>query len=118
MAHVVALFSSRAWYALVPDQDHTVVTGGYGSFGEPDYLTAARTRDGRLAIAYVPSARTLTVDLGIFSGPVSARWYDPTNGAFSAIGDGPLANDGSVSLTTPGANGDSADDWVLVLEAT
>ena len=55
-------------------------------------------------MAYVPSARTITVDLGTLSGPVTARWYDPTNGTFTAIGDGPLANNGSVSLATPGAN--------------
>src|SRR5438477_3763852 len=32
MAYVKALFEPRAWYALVPDQNHTVVTGGYGTF--------------------------------------------------------------------------------------
>ncbi|MGB0091628.1 MAG: glycoside hydrolase family 140 protein, partial [Solirubrobacteraceae bacterium] len=118
MANVVALLSSRPWYELVPDQDHTVVTSGYGSFGGDDYVTAARTPDGKLAMAYVPSARTIKVDLGKLSGPVTARWYDPTNGTFTAIGGGPLANNGSVSLATPGANADGADDWVLVLEAS
>ena len=118
MANVVALLSSRPWYELVPDQDHTVVTSGYGSFGGDDYVTAARTPDGKLAMAYVPSARTIKVDLGKLSGPVTARWYDPTNGTFTAIGGGPLANNGSVSLATPGANADGADDWVLVLEVS
>src|SRR5207247_4793672 len=89
MANVVALLSSRRWYELVPDQDHTVVTSGYGSFGADDYVTAARTPDGTLAMAFVPSARTITVDLGTLSGPVTARWYDPTNGTFTAIGGGP-----------------------------
>jgi hypothetical protein len=118
MANVVALLSSRPWYELVPDQDHKVVTSGYGSFGGDDYVTAARTPDGKLAMAYVPSARTITVDLGTLSGPVTARWYDPTNGTFTAIGGGPLASNGSVSLATPGANVDGADDWVLVLEVS
>ena len=118
MANVVALLSSRPWYRLVPDQDHTVVTSGYGSFGDDDYVTAARTPDGKLAIAYVPSARTITVDLGTLSGPVTARWYDPTNGTFTATSGSPLANHGSVSLATPGANADGANDWVLVLEVS
>jgi hypothetical protein len=118
MANVVALFSSRPWYELVPDQSHTIVTSGYGSFGDSDYVTAAHTPDGKLAMAYLPSARTITVDLGTLNGPVTARWYDPTNGAFTPIGGSPLANNGSVSLTTPGANADGADDWVLVLEAS
>ena len=74
MANVVALLSSRPWYELVPDQNHTVVTSGYGSFGGDDYVAAARTPNGRLAMAYVPPARTITVDLGTLSRPVTARW--------------------------------------------
>jgi hypothetical protein len=48
MAYVKLLFESRPWYNLIPDQSHTVVTAGYGTFadigalGDSDYLTAAR----------------------------------------------------------------------------
>ena len=35
----------------------------YGTFGKDDYATAARTPDGTLAMAYVPTARSVTVDL-------------------------------------------------------
>ena len=48
MVHVKTLFENRAWYELIPDQDHTVVTSGRGTFGEDDrktggdYVTAAR----------------------------------------------------------------------------
>ena len=41
-------FSARPWYNLIPDQNHTVVTSGYGTFQDccinanSDYLTAAR----------------------------------------------------------------------------
>jgi hypothetical protein len=55
--------------------------------------------------------------MGAFSGPVTARWYDPTDGTFTAIG-GPLPNNGTVSLATPGTNAGGDDDWVLVLEVT
>src|SRR5207344_558294 len=58
MAYLDALFDSRRWYALVPDQAHTIVTDGLGTFGLADYVTAASTADGTLAIAYVPSNRT------------------------------------------------------------
>jgi hypothetical protein len=92
MANAVGLFSYRRWYDLVPDQDHTVVASGYGTFRTDDDVTAARTPDGRLAMAYVPSARTITVDLGTLGGPVTARCCDPTNGTFTAIDGSPLAN--------------------------
>src|SRR5216110_272852 len=47
IAHVNALFAPRPWFNLIPDQSHTVVTAGYGTFsdngslGANDYLTAA-----------------------------------------------------------------------------
>jgi hypothetical protein len=117
VTNLVALFSARPWYALIPDQGHAVVTDGYGTFGETDYVTAARTSDGKLAMAYVPSSRTVTVDMGTLSGPVTARWFDPTDGTFAAIAGSPLPNSGHVALTTPGLNAAREDDWVLVLEA-
>ena len=116
MAHLVALFTPRRWWDLVPDQANTVVTAGLGTFGERDYVTAARTVDGALAMAYVPTARTLTVDLSQLSGPVTARWYDPASGTFAMIPGSPLANIGVLNLTTPGLNADGDQDWVLLLE--
>jgi hypothetical protein len=116
IAYVKALFESRRWYALVPDQSHAVVTNGLGTFGTSDYVTASRTPDGTLAIAYMPSSRTVTVDLSTLSGPVTARWYDPTDGTFRSIVGSPFANSGSRQFVPPGPNGDGDDDWVLVLE--
>ncbi len=117
IAYLDALFDSRKWYELVPDQAHTVVTDGFGTFGSDDYVTAARTQDGTLAMAYVPSSRSITVDLSTLSGPVTARWYDPTAGTFTGIPGSPFANVGSMQFATPGRNAGGDDDWVLVLEA-
>lgn len=116
MAHLKALFEARRWYDLVPDQAHTVVTDGLGTFGSDDYVTAARTADGTLALAYMPSSRTITADLSTFSGSVSARWYDPAAGTFTSITGSPVANTGSRQFDPPGTNADGDDDWVLVLE--
>ncbi len=113
--YVKQLFESRRWYDLVPDQGHAVVKDGRGSYGTNDYVTAASTPDGTLAIAYMPSARTITVDLSTFSGPVSARWYDPAAGTFTTAV--PYLNTGSQQFTTHGANSGGDDDWLLVLEA-
>jgi hypothetical protein len=117
-----ALFEPRAWYELVPDQDHIVVTAGYGTFSSTqsiavnDYVTAARTPNGKLVMAYVPSARTVTVDMGQLSGPATARWYDPVVGTFTSIAGSPFANTGLSDFTTPGTNGGGDGDWVLILE--
>jgi hypothetical protein len=126
MVFVKRLFEGRAWQDLVPDQDHSVVTKGYGTFGKDDrtpggdYVTAARTGDGKLVMAYVPStgteSRTITVNMARLSGPASARWYNPTSGKFTEIAGSPLANSGSREFATPGDNGTGANDWVLVLE--
>jgi uncharacterized protein DUF4038/collagenase-like protein with putative collagen-binding domain len=120
MGHLAALFQSRPWYDLVPDQDHSVVTSGLGDFGSYEYVTAARTPDGRLVIVYVPTTRTITVDMSRMSGPAIARWFDPVAGVFIDISGSALPNSGLVEFTTPGDNeaGPGSDDWVLVLEAS
>jgi hypothetical protein len=116
MAYVTALFEPRAWYQLVPDQDHALVTQGWGKSGDFSYASAARTPDGKLAIVYVPDKRTITVDLGKLVAPITARWYDPSAGKFQAIPGSPLPGKGTRAFTTPDANADGDADWVLVLE--
>jgi len=120
--HWYALFKAKDWYNLVPDQNHTVVTAGYGTFknccanANSDCLTAARTPDGKLVIAYLPTVRTITVDMAQLAGSVTARWYDPTNGAYSAIAGSPFPNNGSRQFTPPKTNSAGDGDWVLILE--
>ena len=75
---------------LVPDQGHAFVTDGYGTFGQPDYVTAAQAPDGGLAIAYVPAARTITVSMATMAGSTTARWYDPASGSFRPLDPGEL----------------------------
>ena len=124
MGFVKFLFAGRQWYNLVPDQTHTVVTAGYGTFadtgalGDNDYLTAARTPDGALVMAYMPTIRTITMDMSKLAGPAYASWYDPTNGTFTAIPGSPLANTGTQNFTPSGNNSAGDGDWVLVLEVT
>jgi hypothetical protein len=117
IGYLKALFEPRPWYNLIPDQANVVITAGKGSFGSNDYVTAARTNDGQLVLAYVPSARTLTIDMTRLSGLANARWFDPSAGTFATIAGSPLPNSGSVALSTPGTNAGGDADWVLVLEA-
>jgi hypothetical protein len=119
MARLAALFSTLPWHQLEPETDHEIVSDGFGS----DLATAltARTADRRLSVTYIPSTgvapRRLAVELGWFTGPVTARWYNPADGSWIAIGDDALAPRGSPWFATPGDNGTAAGDWLLVLEA-
>jgi hypothetical protein len=124
LGYMKAFFASRPWYNLVPDQSHTTVTAGYGTFSATDevntndYLTAARTPDGSLVIAYMPTIRAITVDMSKLSGSVIARWYDPSNGIYATITGSPFTNAGTRRFVPPGNNNDGSGDWVLVLETS
>jgi len=113
MKHVSDLFTARQWHRLVPDLGGAVTTGGAGA--GVDYAATARTSDGSLVITYIPTGRTVTIDMNRVSGPVAARWFDPTSGKYTAIASR-LANSGSRSFTTLGRNAIGHGDWVLVLE--
>ena len=115
-------FEPRPWYQLVPDTSHAVVTSGYGTYSssgyvaDDNYLTAARTPDGHLVIAYTPILRTFAVDMTKLSAAAVARWFDPSDGSSVTIAGSPLPNAGSRSFTPPGNNHDGDGGWVLVLE--
>jgi len=121
LSYVKQLFGSRKWYDLVPDRAHQVLIRGFGHYSKDDsittdtYATAASATDGTLAMAYLPDIRKVTIDLSKLSGQVTARWFDPSNAAFTDIGS--FANTGTQAFTPPGNNGDGDGDWVLVLEA-
>jgi len=121
LSYVKQLFESRKWYDLVPDRAHQVLIRGFGHYSTDDaipddtYATAASTADGKLAMAYLPDIRKVTIDMSKLSGQVTARWFDPSNAAFTDIGS--FANSGTQAFTPPGNNGDGDGDWVLVLEA-
>jgi len=122
LGYLTKLLAGYRWYDLVPDQDHSVVTDGYGRFssngtvGGSDYVTAARTPDGKLVMAYLPTVRRITVDMTKLAEPTTAHWFDPTNGTFTSIPGSPFANSEKREFTPPGKNHDGDDDWVLVLE--
>lgn len=119
--YLVRLFQGRPWFRLVPDQNHKLVTAGYGTFestgnvASSSYVTTAATPDGTLAISYLPAGGAITVDMSRLAGPVDAQWYDPANGRYSVVSASPFRNSGSARLSTPGANADGDPDWILVL---
>ncbi len=83
LAHLPALLAGRAWWTMVPDTNHTVLTAGVGTGA--DEAATARASNGSFVLAYLPSARAVTINMAQLSGPnVVARWYDPTNGDLHA----------------------------------
>jgi hypothetical protein len=112
------LLLPRRWWQLAPDEKHVAVTAGFGRFGTFDYVTAGVAPDGSLAVTYMPTARTITMDMSRFSASVVAQWYDPAAGRYSSAAPGRLPNAGTRTFTPPGDNSDGAgnSDWVLILE--
>ena len=118
-------FLSVRWQDLVPDEDHSVLTAGAGSFGDidtrvskSDYATAARTPDGSTVTVYIPTARTISIDMTKLRGPASARWFDPSDGTYNDVSGRPIANIGLHQFATPGKNHDGDGDWVLLLQTS
>jgi len=118
MTRLRDLFIGLPWHHLEPENNREVVTEGHGD-GIATVLTA-RTADKRLSVSYIPStsteSRKLTVDLTKFSGPITARWYNPASGRWESAYDGSLPNQGSHLFVTLGDNGTGTNDWILALE--
>lgn len=108
LAYVGRLFASRAFYKLVPDQGHTVLTAGFQSGSS--YATAARASDGSSIIAYIPTGRSVTINLLQVSG-TSARawWFNPRTAVATLINT--YSTSGTTTFTSP-----DASDWVLVVD--
>jgi hypothetical protein len=108
LAYVGRLLQSRAFFDLVPEDNHIVVPKG--SQFRKTRAIAARTRDGATVLVYVPARRNVTVDLRRVSG-ISTRawWFNPRTAEALPAGEFPTM--GSRSFDPP-----SAGDWVMVLD--
>ena len=114
------LFGQLPWWSLVPDTTSMLVTAGRGiavteearvDVLDNDYVTAARSPDGELAVVYLPGAHTITVDRTALAAGAKAVWVDPANGANRPV---PMAD----TFTTPGPNADGDNDWLLCITAS
>ena len=86
-AGLAHLLGALPWWRLVPDVEGRIVTGWRGAVAGLERVTAAVTAEGDLAVAYLPVARSVDVDLGQLSGPtVEATWFDPASGGRTPAG--------------------------------
>jgi hypothetical protein len=114
MIRVKSVFASRRWENLVPDTNQTFLTAGAGTGA--GYASASVASDGTFGIIYTPDIRDLTVSMSRFAGPVTARWYDPTSGSYTAAAISSIPNTGSRTFRPAGNNSRGKPDWVLILE--
>ena len=121
MTYMAEFFNSIPWYDLVPDQGHSFVSGDFegqnqGAECDDTTVTSTLTPNGTTGVVYVPESATITVNLSLMSGAVTARWFDPSDGTYVAVNGSPYAaSSGDVQFTTPGLNSNGNGDWVLLL---
>jgi hypothetical protein len=136
MPYVHLFFNQRKWWELIPDIEHTFVIDGYGDFRGVDhqpagenqpvnstivqlpspYVSAARTPDGRLGIAYLPCTRSIRVNLDCLHEKVHAAWYDPCCGEYLPIHEFRTDGRRQQSFTPPAHNSSGDSDWILIFE--
>ncbi|MCU0354789.1 MAG: glycoside hydrolase family 140 protein [Cytophagales bacterium] len=110
LRHLNALLATFDWTTLVPDVSGELLTKGNEKYATNDYATAALTRDRKLAVVYVPSARGLTVNTALLTGKLLIpTWYNPRTGERRNAGRYPVGY--KMLFESPDAN-----DWVLVLK--
>ncbi len=106
MKHMAKLFASLAWWRLEPV--HSLITNQPSTYLQR--MVLAKTSAGDLAVAYMPDNASMTVSMSSFPTPMSAQWFSPTTGAYTA-GPSLVPNSGSYTFSRPGSG-----DWVLVLK--
>ncbi|MEE2030813.1 apiosidase-like domain-containing protein [Rhodococcus chondri] len=121
LAAIRDLWQSWPWWQLVPDVDEPLVVEGRGARQasdemldvlDNDYVTAARTPDGSLAVVYVPTRRAIRLDLSLVPQTATLAWIDPADaGGPSRVAE--IDRNGNVS--SPGPNRDGDEDWLLVI---
>lgn len=109
VGHCFKLFESLAWEKLVPDTGDEIIMSGRGTFGDRDYLCAAKFSDGTGYVAYIPTGRTIFINTGkISKKPLRCEWFNPRTGATLRIGTAGVWD--KFGFATPDDH-----DWVLVM---
>ena len=115
MSVLHGLLSSVKWWLLEPDVDNSFLIGGRGL--DNARAVAAVAIDRSSALVYLPTSRTVRLDLRRLAGSsVEARWFDPSNGQLTTAEGSPLPA-AIHKLKPPARNGAGFPDWVLELNA-
>jgi len=104
------IFSGLPWYIFRPDISNDILLEGRGVIGGDDYATVAVIPNHRMAAIYLPTGRTVRVNIEKIKGSnIRALWINPrTNKRW--IG-GYFKPQGSRELTPPTLD----EDWLLLV---
>jgi hypothetical protein len=95
------------WTEFRPAQNLVIGPAPDAEFS--NFISAARTEDGRIALVYTPVRQGVELDLSSFRIVVNATWLNPRNG--QRAGAGKLEARKSVRMEPP-----EDGDWLLLLE--
>ncbi|GAB3321726.1 DUF4038 domain-containing protein [Larkinella ripae] len=111
VSYCFKFYESRFWEKLVPDQTDDIILSGRGTFGDLDYVCAAKTTDNSSYILYIPKGnRTLYLNMKKMTGkPMAMHWFNPRTGEALRIGVAQTRD--KFGVTPP-----SEDDWVLLFD--
>ncbi len=126
MQHFQKLMNGLAWWTLQPAQ-RLIVNNRNQSYwskfqrwlssNADKRAVGAVAEDGSLAVIYLPSARSIEINLALLSSTnVTADWYDPTDGSYLST-ETELHPNGTQVFTSPERNSAGFSDWVLLLRS-
>ncbi|MBI5086640.1 MAG: DUF4038 domain-containing protein [Acidobacteria bacterium] len=95
------LFDRVAWWTLRPDGSLTAASDSP--------VQALRSRDGRVALIYVPGGAAVQLALSGFGAVARAEWLNPRTGESIKADRAALAGDGGLRPPSP-------EDWLLLLD--
>jgi hypothetical protein len=115
LIHLRRLLLSRPFLTRIPDPSIVVNGSGPGA----DHVQATRDQNGTYAFVYVPTGRTITVDVRkVTSTRVRAWWFDPRTGEATPAGESEARDrvEFHRDFDPPGDYPGRGNDWVLVLD--
>lgn len=108
--------AGRSWWDLSPDVREEFLVSGNGFYGSDEYAVAGLAHDRTWAAVYLPTQRTVRVNLDKLRQSARAFWFDPTSGESKLIEGSPFKNAGTAEFSSTPKNASGGDDFILLFE--
>lgn len=111
VARCFRLFDQLPWYNFVPDTSQRIIVEGRGVYGSREYICAAKSKDARCYVMYIPKGGTFYVNVNEISQErFTVQWYNPRTGKLIRIGQ--VKGDDCFGVFAP-----TEEDWVMIFTA-